>query len=269
MEAALTEDLGADRQDLTTEAIVGSETAVAEIVANESGIVAGQEVAGTVFKCLLPEIGWRCSVTDGDRFAAGQAVARIEGPLSAILTGERTALNMLAHLSGIATLTGKYVQAVVGTDARIFDTRKTLPGLRYLEKAAVIAGGGNNHRFGLYDGVLIKDNHLIGRDLDGAIARARQAYPGRPIEVEVEEIDQLRQALSAEADIVLLDNMDLGTLREAISLAKGRAEIEVSGGINLDTVEAVARAGAERISVGALTQAATPIDFSLDVKEVH
>jgi nicotinate-nucleotide pyrophosphorylase (carboxylating) len=266
IEAALLEDLGPERQDITTESVIGDERGEAEIIANEPGIMAGSAVAEAVLKHLDPDVNWIYLVEDGERFESGSAVALINGSLRSILTGERTALNFLSHLSGIATLTGKFVAAAEGTDARIFDTRKTLPGLRFLEKAAVAAGGGQNHRFGLFDGVLIKDNHLVGQSISAAVRRVREARPDDIIEVEVDNIGQLKEALDVGADIVLLDNMDIDTLKKAIGLAKGNTGIEVSGGITLETVGAAARAGAERISIGALTQGALPIDFSLAVK---
>jgi nicotinate-nucleotide pyrophosphorylase (carboxylating) len=266
VEAALSEDLGFDRRDITTQAVIGDENAEAEIIANESGVMAGSAVAEAAFKHLDGDVRWRALKVDGEGFTAGAAVAEIEGSLRTILTAERTALNLLSHLSGIATLTKKFVDAVEGTEAKILDTRKTLPGLRFLEKAAVAAAGGFNHRFGLYDGVMIKDNHLVGQSVGGAVRRARESLPGEVIEVEVDDLAQLKEALAAGADIVLLDNMDIATLKKAIGMAKGRAGVEVSGGIRLENVAAVAAAGAERISIGALTQGARPIDFSLAVK---
>lgn len=268
IEEAFLEDLGEDFQDITTRAIVGDERASARVIANCPGIIAGLEVTRAVFSRIDAGLSWDTPLGDGDIFDAGAVVVTIEGRLDSILTGERTALNFLAHLSGVATLTGRFVEAVSGTKAEIFDTRKTTPGLRGLEKAAVAAGGGRNHRFGLYDGILIKDNHLVGRDMLEAVRAARSAHPDGSIEVEVDTIEQLHQALAARADIVLLDNMDITTLREAITLAKDRATIEVSGGVDLDTVIPIARAGAERISIGALTQSARPIDFSLAVDEI-
>ncbi len=265
IEAALLEDLGEAFVDITTEALVGQEEAKANIVANQSGVAAGMTVAEAVFHRINPSVVWEPIVGDGDYFVGGSVVASVSGGLLGILKAERTALNFLAHLSGVATLTRRFVDEVKGTDAEIFDTRKTLPGLRVLEKEAVTVGGGVNHRFGLYDGILIKDNHLVGRDLMAAVSAARAAHSGKTIEVEVDTVVQLRMALDAEADIILLDNMDITTLASAIALAKGRAVIEVSGGVNLETVGPIARAGAQRISVGALTQAAAPVDFSLTV----
>jgi len=267
VDTALREDLGFDFDagDITTEAIVGGQLGSASISTNQSGIVAGMPVAEAVFAALGTTVEWRPKVRDGESIAAGRVIAGLTGDLKTILKGERTALNILSRLSGIATLTHRYVDAVAGTQAAIYDTRKTTPGLRVLEKYAVIMGGGRNHRFGLYDAILIKDNHLIGRTVGEAIELAKRAQPGRLIEVEVETIDQLNEAIEAAADIVLLDNMDISTISESVAIAKGKVEIEVSGGINLDNIRAVAIAGAERISIGAITQGAPPIDFSLTV----
>jgi len=267
IDAALLEDLGEGFIDITTEALVGDGRASARIVANDPGVIAGLDVAAAVFMRIDPGLSWETPLGDGDVFGAGAVAATLTGRLSGILTAERTALNFLAHLSGIATLTRGFVKAVSGTTAEILDTRKTTPGLRRLEKAAVAAGGGRNHRFGLYDGILIKDNHLVGRDLVEAVRSARSVYPDMRIEVEVDTIEQLHQALAARVDIVLLDNMDIATLRQAIALAKGRAVTEVSGSVDLESIGPIARAGAERISIGALTQSARPIDFSLAVDE--
>lgn len=268
IEAALLEDLGEQFEDITTGSLIENERSSARIVVNDPGVIAGLDVAAAVFTRIDSSLSWETSLGDGDAFEASIVVATVAGNLSGILAGERTVLNFLAHLSGIATLTSRFVEAVSGTSAEIFDTRKTTPGLRRLEKAAVVAGGGRNHRFGLYDGILIKDNHLVGRGLGEAVRDARSAHPDLQIEVEVDTIDQLHQALAERADIILLDNMDIMTLRKAISMAKNRATIEVSGGVDLESVGPIARAGAERISIGALTQSARPIDFSLAVDEI-
>lgn len=268
IEEALLEDLGAGFEDITTGALIKDERASARIVANGPGVIAGLGVAQAVFGRIDPDLSWDTTLANGDAFESGAITATLSGPLGAILSGERTALNFLAHLSGIATLTGQFVEAVSGTAAEILDTRKTTPGLRHLEKAAVVAGGGLNHRFGLYDAILIKDNHLVGRDLAEAVRAVRSAHPGKQIEVEVDTLEQLHQALAAGADIVLLDNMDIATIRHAIAAAKDRTIIEVSGGVDLDNVGPIARAGAKRISIGALTQSAPPVDFSLAVDEI-
>ncbi len=268
IEAALLEDLSEEFEDITTGALIGDERASARIVANDPGVIAGLDVAAAVFTRIDPGLSWETLLRDGDAFGTGAVVATIAGRLSGILAGERTVLNFLAHLSGISTLTSRFVEAVSGTTAEIFDTRKTTPGLRRLEKAAVVAGGGRNHRLGLYDGILIKDNHLVARGLIEAVRTARLAHSDMRIEVEVDTIEQLHQALAARADIVLLDNMDIMTLREAIVLAKDKVAIEVSGGVDLESVGPIAQAGAERISIGALTQSARRIDFSLVVDEI-
>lgn len=265
IETALREDLGPEFTDITTEALVGNESGLALIIANQAGRAAGLDAAGAVFSRLEARARWTPLVDEGAEFAVGETIAEIRASLRTILSGERTALNLLSHLSGIATLTSQYVFAVSGTGARIFDTRKTLPGLRRLEKAAVVAGGGHNHRFGLYDALLIKDNHLVGGDIRAAVELCRRARPGQPVEVEVDTLDQLREVLGVRPEIVLLDNMDEEKVREAVALSKGKVEIEVSGGVSLRNVGTLARAGAERISIGALTQAAAPIDFSLSV----
>jgi nicotinate-nucleotide pyrophosphorylase (carboxylating) len=264
--AALDEDLGPDyRQgDITTRVLVGDQRGSAVIGVNEPGVIAGLGVGAVVFRTLDPGIAWVPLVEEGSTVSAGQIVARVEGELRAILSGERTALNFLARLSGVATLTRRFVDEVAGTTAKIYDTRKTTPGLRVLEKYAVRAGGGYNHRLGLYDGILIKDNHLVDADLTGAVAAARAT--GRPVEVEVETLGQLEEAIAAGAEMVLLDNMDIDTLTEALNIARGKAEVEVSGGIDLQRVGRVAAVGPERISVGAITQGARPLDFALHLE---
>jgi nicotinate-nucleotide pyrophosphorylase (carboxylating) len=258
--AWLAEDVGAG--DLTSLAVI-DEDAVAEahILLKEEGVVCGLEPAAAVFAAL----GARLDplVPEGQVLQPG-AVARLEGPARAILTGERTALNILGRLSGIATLTRRYVDAVAGTDAEILDTRKTTPGLRALEKQAVACGGGRNHRFGLDDAILIKDNHLrLAGSIREAVARA--VTTGVTVEVECETLAQVAEALEADADEILLDNMTIPELREAVELAAGRATLEASGGITLDNVRAVAETGVDRISVGALTHSARSLDFSLEV----
>lgn len=269
VEAALLEDLGPNWRDLTTEAVVGKLDGMAEIVANDEGTMAGQAVAAAVFRRLDAGIAVEFIVEDGGRFEAGRVVTRLRGPAGPILTGERTALNFLAHLSGVASATRLLAEAVEGTGARIFDTRKTLPGLRTLEKYAVTAGGGANHRAGLYDAVLIKDNHLAVSSVAEAVAAARKANPDMPIEVEVENDAQLDEALAAGADIVLLDNMAGLELERAIGKAKDKVEIEVSGGIDAAKARLAALAGAKRISAGAITQGARPIDFSMTLRPVE
>ena len=264
--AALAEDLGA-AGDITTDAIVPADAAgKAAIVARQAGVVAGLDLAEAAFKALDPEISFTRIVEDGGNVAAGGKIATVAGKARAILTGERTALNFVGRLSGIATLTASYVKAVEGTGARIACTRKTTPGLRALEKYAVRAGGGINHRFGLYDAVLVKDNHIeaaggIGKAL--ARLKARAGHTVR-VEVEVETLAQLAEALEFPIDAVLLDNMDLATLREAVKLVAGRVVTEASGGVTLDNVRDIASTGVEVISAGALTHSPRNLDSSLE-----
>jgi nicotinate-nucleotide pyrophosphorylase (carboxylating) len=264
--AALDEDLGS-AGDITTDAIIPAQsTATAAIVAREAGVVAGLDLAEAAFRALDPDIRFTRIVGDGGSVAAGRKIATVAGKTRAILSAERTALNFLGRLSGIATLTASYVKAVEGTGARIACTRKTTPGLRALEKYAVRAGGGINHRFGLYDAVLVKDNHFAasGR-IAGALARLRsRAGHSVRIEVEVDTLDQLAEALKFPIDAVLLDNMDAGTLREAVKLVAGRVVTEASGGVTLENVREIASTGVDVISAGALTHSPRNLDSSLE-----
>ncbi len=260
--AALAEDVGDG--DLTTEGVVPEELRCrAELLVEEAGVVCGVPLALEVFVALDPGVAGSALVEEGARIDGTTGVARLEGPARAILTGERTALNLLGRLSGVATLTAQYVDAVAGTGATILDTRKTTPGLRALEKYAVRCGGGTNHRAGLYDAVLLKENHLR---LAGGIERAVAALgdPGVPVEVEAETLADVGEALAAGVDRILLDNMTLEELRQAVALAGGRVPLEASGGISLDTVRAVAETGVDFISVGALTHSAPVLDVGLD-----
>jgi nicotinate-nucleotide pyrophosphorylase (carboxylating) len=263
--AALAEDVG--EGDVTTDATVGEDAVgTAEIVVREPGVVCGLAVAETVFRALDPELRFEALVEEGAAVAASTSVARVVGPERAILTGERTALNFLARLSGIATLTRRYVEAVTGTGAAILDTRKTTPGLRALEKHAVATGGGRNHRFGLDDGVLVKDNHLrAAGSVAAAVERVRAATP-LPVEVECDTLEQVGEALAAGVEAILLDNMTLEELRDAVSLVRGRAWLEASGGVTLENVRAVAETGVDEISVGALTHSARSLDVSLELE---
>jgi nicotinate-nucleotide pyrophosphorylase (carboxylating) len=262
--AALAEDLGSG--DLTSHAVVpeGSR-ARGVVIAKADGVVAGLEVARAVFAAVEPELGVDVRAADGDRVAPGTELLALDGDARAILAGERVALNLLGRLSGIATLTARYVDAVAGTGTRILDTRKTTPGLRALEKAAVVAGGGTSHRFGLYDAILVKENHV--RVAGGVGEAARRALAGAPdgvlVEIEVETLDELDEALAAGVGRILLDNMDPDVLREAVSRTAERVPLEASGGITLDTVRAVAETGVDFISVGALTHSAPALDVSL------
>jgi nicotinate-nucleotide pyrophosphorylase (carboxylating) len=264
LRAWLLEDLG--HGDLTTTLLVpeGLE-GEAVIVAKEEGVVAGLPVAGRVFALLDPRVAFTPLVTEGALVARGQEVARVAGPLRGILAGERLALNLLQRLSGIATLTRAYVEALKGTKAQVLDTRKTTPGLRALEKYAVRVGGGRNHRFGLFDGVLIKENHI--RAAGGVREAVRRARPGGPhylkVEVEVTSLAELEEALEAGADLILLDNFSLEAIREAVRRVAGRVPLEASGNMTLERARGAAEAGVDYVSVGALTHSAKALDLSL------
>jgi nicotinate-nucleotide pyrophosphorylase (carboxylating) len=257
----LAEDVGDG--DLTSLAVIDEEAVCSgQIVVKAPGVVCGLAVAAEVFDRL--GVTFEPLAAEGDCVEHGP-VARVEGTARSVLTGERLALNLIGRLSGIATLTRRYVDAVEGTGAIILDTRKTTPGLRVLEKHAVACGGARNHRFGLDDGILIKDNHLrIAGSLGRAVARALET--GVAVEVECDTLDQVREALGAGADSILLDNMTLDELRESVALAGGRARLEASGGVTLETVRAIAETGVHFISVGALTHSARALDVSLEVE---
>jgi nicotinate-nucleotide pyrophosphorylase (carboxylating) len=262
--AALAEDVGAG--DVTTEATVAADTpGTAELLVKEPGVVCGLLAAEVTFRTLDPDIRFEAFVSDGDAVEPPAVVARVTGSERAILTGERVALNFLGRLSGIATLTRRYVDAIAGTDAVVLDTRKTTPGLRALEKHAVATGGGRNHRFGLDDAVLIKDNHLRAAGSLAAAVELVRAASALPLEVECETLDQVAEALGLGVDALLLDNMTLAELREAVALTAGRARLEASGGVNLDTIRAIAETGVDEISVGALTHSARSLDVSLEL----
>lgn len=264
---ALAEDLG-DAGDRTSTALIpANQPGSARFVARTPGVIAGLPAAAMVCVAVDPTLTFTPAIPDGSAVERGTIVATISGRLRSILAAERTALNFLQRLSGVASLTRKYVELSAGYPAKILDTRKTTPGWRLLEKYAVRAGGGTNHRIGLYDGVLIKDNHLAGLngDVRGAVDFARAANPGLPIEVEVDTLAQLDMALAADADIVLLDNMTSDQMREAVA-RRGSAKtlLEASGGVNLTTVRDIAATGVDRISIGALTHSATALDIALD-----
>ncbi len=264
VELALAEDVGTG--DVTTDATVSSDdVGTAELLVKEQGVVCGLSVAEAVFRALEPDVRFDALVSDGDAVEPPAVVARVTGSKRAILTGERVALNFLGRLSGIATLTRRYVDAIAGTGAVVLDTRKTTPGLRVLEKDAVARGGGHNHRFGLDDAVLIKDNHLRAAGSVGAAVALVRADSDLPIEVECETLDQVAEALDAGVDAILLDNMTLDVLRAAVSLVDGRARLEASGGVSLDTIRAIAETGVDEISVGALTHSARSLDVSLEL----
>jgi nicotinate-nucleotide pyrophosphorylase (carboxylating) len=257
----IAEDVGDG--DLTSLAVIDEDAVcTARILVKEPGVVSGLAVAGEVFDRLGATL--EPLAVEGDAVEPGP-VARVEGQARGVLTGERLALNLIGRLSGIATLTRRYVDAVANTGAVILDTRKTTPGLRTLEKHAVACGGGRNHRLGLYDAILIKDNHLR---LAGSLAEAvgRATATDVPVEVECDTLDQVRQALGAGADSILLDNMTVDELREVVALANGRARLEASGGVALETVRAIAETGVDFISVGALTHSARALDVSLEVE---
>jgi nicotinate-nucleotide pyrophosphorylase (carboxylating) len=266
--AALEEDLGSVG-DITTDAIIPANAqGEASIIVRKPGVIAGLDLAEATFKSLDPDVRFTRIVEDASKVEAGGIIANLAGKTRALLTGERTALNFLGLLSGIATLTATYVAAVEGTRAKIVETRKTTPGLRAPEKYAVRCGGGMNHRFGLYDAVLVKDNHIAAAGgLADALNTLRTAVGHLvKIEVEVDTLDQLEEALRFPIDAVLLDNMDVGTLKKAVALVKGRVVTEASGGVTLENVGEIAKTGVDLISVGALTHSARSLDSSLEWK---
>jgi nicotinate-nucleotide pyrophosphorylase (carboxylating) len=277
IEYALLEDLdGAG--DLTCRALIDrAAPAVVNVVAREDGVLAGGPVAEMVLRRQNESVEWLPHLDDGADLRPGSLIAKVAGPLGVILTCERTALNFLTHLSGVATTTRRFVEAVAGTKAGIFDTRKTMPGLRVLEKYAVRAGGGRNHRMGLYDGILIKDNHVAALTAFGdtlslaeIVERAKSAFGPMvrvPVEIEVDTLEQLSDALGGEPDQILLDNMNVDMLREAVRIRDKIApdvELEASGGVTLATVRAIAETGVDRISAGALTHSAGYLDIGFD-----
>ena len=262
---ALDEDGAFD--DLTTIAtVVSDRRARATLVARETGVLAGVPLALECFRLLDPKVAIRVDSEDGAQLRPGTGVLFVTGHARALLSAERVALNFLQRLSGIASVTARYVAAVAGTGAKILDTRKTTPGWRALEKYAVLAGGGTNHRMDLSSGVLIKDNHLAAVDGDVrlAVRRARELAPDVRVEVECDTIGQVRDALEAGADVILLDNMPLESIRQCVDLVGGRATVEASGGVTLSTVRAIAETGVDWISVGALTHSAPALDLALD-----
>jgi len=260
--AWLAEDVGDG--DLTSERVIPADAECrAAILVKERGVVCGLGVVEELFRELDENVRFEALAAEGNVVEGGR-VALLDGPARPILAGERTGLNILGRLSGIATLTRAFVDAVDGTNAEVLDTRKTTPGLRELEKYAVACGGGRNHRFGLYDGILIKDNHLaVAGSITTAIERAQGA--GDPVQVEVEDLDGLREALDAGADAILLDNMPPDLMREAVAITAGRATLEASGGVTLNTIRAIAETGVDFISIGALTHSARSLDVSLEV----
>ena len=269
VKAALAEDIGSG--DATTLALVpGDSFAMAVMVARDPLVMAGVDLALAAFQEVDERVEFGIEIFDGQLGGLGQALLRVQGPTRALLTAERTALNFVQLLAGVATLTARFVEQVAGTGAQILDTRKTTPGWRALEKYAVACGGGTNHRVGLYDQVMIKDNHLAALDGDiaKAVALAREASPELKIEVEADTVEQARAAAEAGADIVLLDNMSCDQIREAIELIDGRSETEASGGVTLETVREIAGTGVNFISVGALTHSAPSVDIALDFDQI-
>jgi nicotinate-nucleotide pyrophosphorylase (carboxylating) len=271
---ALAEDL-APLGDLTAVLLPDGATCVADVVPRAEGVLAGTRSATEVFAQLDPAISVTWAAADGDRIGPRQVVGTVEGPMAPVLTGERTALNLLCHLSGVATLTRRFADAAAqGGPARIWDTRKTTPGLRTLEKAAVRAGGGANHRGNLSDWVMLKDNHLELLGIDEAVAAAHEAWPGRMVQVEATDLDQVRAALDAGADAILLDDMSPGLAREAVDVAqvwaattgRPRPLLECSGGITVETAEAYASTGVDLLSTSQITQSAPALDIGLDVR---
>jgi nicotinate-nucleotide pyrophosphorylase (carboxylating) len=263
---ALEEDLGPG--DLTTDAIIGSDvTGRAVLEAREEIILAGLPVFMRVFSILDPNVSFETFYNEGDRVPAGKVVCVIKGGMASILKAERTALNLIQRMSGIATITSRYVEKAASNSVKILDTRKTAPGLRLIDKYAVPLGGGYNHRFGLYDAILIKDNHIaVAGGIRKAIEAARKKAPhGIKIEVEVEDLNGVKEALESKADIILLDNMPSDQLKEAVKLVSGRALLEASGGITLDNIKEIAATGVDMISVGALTHSVRAVDLGLEI----
>ena len=275
--AALLEDLGdaltaLDQPDasadITAQLIPADRISTARVITREAGVFCGQPWVDEVFAQLGGEVKVEWKVQDGERLAPNQELFRLHGPARVLLTGERNALNFVQTLSGVATLTARYVAELEGTDCRLLDTRKTLPGLRTAQKYAVTCGGGKNHRIGLYDAYLIKENHILAcGGIQEAIAEARHLNPGKPVEVEVESLAELEQALAARADIVMLDNFDIPMMQEAVRLNQGRAKLEVSGNVTLDTLAGYAATGIDFISVGALTKHVRALDLSMRFME--
>ena len=271
--AALLEDLGdaltaLDQPDasadITAQLIPADRISTARVITREAGVFCGQPWVDEVFAQLGGEVKVEWKVQDGERLSPNQELFRLHGPARVLLTGERNALNFVQTLSGVATLTARYVAELAGTECRLLDTRKTLPGLRSAQKYAVTCGGGKNHRIGLYDAYLIKENHILAcGGIAEAIDEARRLNPGKPVEVEVESLAELEQALTARADIVMLDNFDVPMMQEAVRLNQGRARLEVSGNVTLETLADYAATGVDFISVGALTKHVRALDLSM------
>ncbi|MGY3944597.1 carboxylating nicotinate-nucleotide diphosphorylase [Aeromonas tecta] len=271
--AALLEDLGnaltaLDQPDasadITAQLIPADRMSTARVITREAGVFCGQPWVDEVFSQLGGEVQVEWLVQDGERLSPNQELFRLHGPARVLLTGERNALNFVQTLSGVATLTARYVAELEGTDCRLLDTRKTLPGLRSAQKYAVTCGGGKNHRIGLYDAYLIKENHILAcGGIKEAVTQARHLNPGKPVEVEVESLGELEQALAANADIVMLDNFDVPMMEAAVAVNQGRAKLEVSGNVTLETLAEYAATGVDFISVGALTKHVQALDLSM------
>ena len=274
VQRALNED--APWGDVTSEHLIpATATATAELAAREAGVFSGADVFAAAFLLTDPSLDVQLFLEDGNSFVAGQELGVVTGSARSVLTAERIGLNFVQRMSGIATLTAKYVEAVAGTKARIVDTRKATPGLRAFERHAVVSGGGRNHRFSLSDAVMAKDNHLAiltagGKDLTTELRRVKNELPHTmKLEVEVDRLDQIPPVLAAGVDIIMLDNFNLDDLRAGVALIDGKAVVEASGGVNLDTVAAIAATGVDVISVGALTHSARALDLGLDVQIAH
>lgn len=265
--AALKEDIG--KGDVTTELLIPKkEKAAAYFIAKQDGIIAGLDIAKLVFKKLDKKIQWENFVEDCTKVKAGTKIAEVKGSVRALLSGERTALNFLQRMSGIATLTSVYVEKISGTNAKILDTRKTVPGLRLFDKFAVKCGGGTNHRIGLFDMVMIKDNHIkAAGSITKAVNKIRKSIPKKmKIEVETTNIREVEEALKLNVDVIMLDNMNLNGMKEAVRLINKKCFVEASGGVNLETVRAIAETGVDFISVGALTHSVNALDISMKIK---
>ena len=271
IEAALDEDIGSG--DVTSSAVIPEDLRFHGVMrARHAMVIAGLPVAREVFRRVVPEAGFRALIADGEAVAAGVILAEIEGPARGLLTAERTALNLLQILSGIATATRQYVERIRGSACTLLDTRKTIPGMRKLSKYATRCGGAHNHRMGLFDAILIKDNHIaVCGSISEAVRKAKlatqatcQSAPVLKIEVECDTLAQVSEAVEAGADMVLLDNMSLDELRQAVTLAGGRAQTEASGGVTLETIAAIAASGVNFVSVGRITQSAPAVDIGLD-----
>lgn len=264
---AFREDIGTG--DITTNSLIPLDLqAKATMVAKSAGVIAGLDVAEYIFRSLSPEITWKTFINDGDKVAKGDLILEISGSYRALLTGERLALNFMQRMSGIATMTANCVNAVAGYKTKILDTRKTVPGLRLLDKYAVMTGGGTNHRIGLYDMVLIKDNHIkIAGGITRAVAQIKKSIPdGIQIEVETTTLEEVKEALVAGVDIIMLDNMTTSEMEESVHIISGRAKVEASGNMTLDRLKEVAATGVDFISIGALTHSVTAFDISMNIE---